>query len=198
MYVGQHWEKSHYGQTMPTSWLWVVLAGHLFLSPVGGWGGRRWGVEYGWICRTWRWHGCTSCSRLQEAELRGRKSGSVTDNPVLYITLVPYCESVIPSFFFFLRSSETILLLLCMANSSSDLQACHLKLVWDHPREISKQRYLAFCLLLHPTLLCASSAPTEPGLLEYPSSLFCLPLPPPSTKLTGGFFTSSLSFFLFD
>lgn len=66
--------------------------------------------------------------------------------------------------FLFLRTSETILPLLCMANSSSDLQACHLKLVWDHPREISKQRYLSLSLLLlHPTLLRVSSAAIKSG-----------------------------------
>lgn len=77
--------------------MWVVLAGHLVWSPVGG-EGRRWGVGYGWICRTRRWHGYTSCSCLREAKLRGRKSGSVTENPALYIALVPCCESVTPPF----------------------------------------------------------------------------------------------------
>lgn len=69
-------------------------------------------------------------------------------SPVLCITPVPYCESVTPSLFF-LRTRETILPLLCMANSSSDLQAHHFKLLWDHPSEKSKQRYLS----LTPTLL---------------------------------------------
>jgi len=104
--------------------------------------------------------------------------------------------------FLFLRTSEIILTLLCMANSSSDLQACHLKLVWVHPSENSKQHYLSISsALLHPTrlrlLLCMQHG--HPAwVLEHRSSLFCLHLLPPCTKLTGGFFTSSLSFFLFD
>lgn len=57
---------------------------------------------------------------------------------------------------FLLRTSEIILPLLCMANSSSDLQACHLKQVWDHPKEISKQWYLSLSLMPpHPILLCS-------------------------------------------
>lgn len=87
-----------------------------------------------------------------------------------------------PFFFFFLRTSETILPLLCMANSSSDLQACHLMPVWDHPREISKQQYLSLSLLfLHPTLLLVSSAAIKFGCWAAGAQEFPLLSASPST-----------------
>lgn len=97
-----------------------------------------------------------------------RKSGCLTNLLCFISHRFPTASQTLPAphlfFFFFVR---TILPLLCMPNLQCDLQACHLKLVWDHPSENAKQRYLS----LSPTLLHPTPAAFTPLHAAWPSSL---------------------------